>query len=64
MRIHEDVITRLDSTRHRLSCANCEDEYCYDCILLEMTDAEYQVDTALLNIEHSSRWRERRLPAT
>jgi hypothetical protein len=50
-RIHEDVLARLDASSHRRSCANCEDGYCYDCILLEMTDAEYAIDSALLAIQ-------------
>jgi hypothetical protein len=50
-RIHADVIARLDAARHRTTCENCEDGYCYDCILLEMTDAEYEVDSALLTLQ-------------
>jgi len=49
--IHKDVIARLDYAYHSQTCANCEDGYCYDCILLEMTDPEYLVDTILLNIQ-------------
>jgi hypothetical protein len=50
-KIHSDVLGRLDASQHRTSCENCEDGYCYDCILLEMTDAEYAVDTALLTLQ-------------
>jgi hypothetical protein len=46
MTIHEDVIARIEAARHRHSCANCEDGFCYDWISLEMTDAEHHLDTA------------------
>jgi hypothetical protein len=51
VQIHEDVLARLDAAKHRTTCENCEDGYCYDCILLEMTDAEYAVDTVLLTLQ-------------
>ena len=53
VQIHEDVLARLDAAKHRTTCENCEDGYCYDCILLEMTDAEYAVDTAQLTLQRS-----------
>jgi hypothetical protein len=48
--IHIDILKRLDVVEHQTACANCADGYCYDCILLEMTDAEYATDSALLRL--------------
>lgn len=42
---------RLAATDHRIHCLNCQDRaegYEYECILAAMTDAEYAVDSWIL----------------
>ena len=51
--ICNNVIERLNQAEHRNSCGNCEDGYCFDCVLLEMTDAEFAVDSAFVALARS-----------
>ena len=41
----DNVTARLEAAGHRDTCANCEDGWTYDCLLVEMTEAEYAIES-------------------